>query len=327
MRAAFDMIEGVIPMNKLIVALMAVLLCMTMAFPATAEIYNIGICQLVQHDALDEATQGFKDTLTELMGESVFFNEQNASGDTATCIAIINAFLAEEVDLILANATPSLQAAQSGTGDIPILGTSITDYGAALGIADWTGVTAQNVSGTSDLTPLDAHAALLNEMFPDAKEVGLLYCSAEANSQYQLETIEGYLKELGYSCTYYGFVDSNDVASVTQTACQNSDVLYVPTDNTVASCNEIIRNVIEVENRAIIGGDEAICASCGVATICIDYYELGCATGQMAYEILANGADVSTMPVEFAPSYAKVYNPELCEMLGVTAPDGYEPIG
>jgi len=314
-------------MNKLIAVMMALLLCMTAAFPAAAETYSIGICQLVQHAALDDATQGFKDELTERMGTSVFFNEQNASGDTATCIAIINAFLAEEVDLILANATPSLQAAQAGTGDIPILGTSITDYGTALGISDWTGVTEQNVSGTSDLTPLDAHAALLNEMFPDAKSVGLLYCSAEANSQYQVETIEGYLTEMGYECARYGFVDSNDVASVAQNACLSSDVLYVPTDNTVASCAQIIRNIIEVENTPVVGGDEGICSGCGVATICIDYYELGRATGAMAYEILVNGADVSTMPVEFAPVYSKVFNAELCTLLGVAAPEGYEPIG
>lgn len=316
-------------MNKLIAVLLAALICATMAFPCLAEagMYNIGICQLVQHAALDSATQGFKDTLTELLGENIAFNEQNASGDTATCISIINAFLAEEVDLILANATPSLQAAQSGTGDIPILGTSITDYGAALGLTDWTGVTAQNISGTSDLTPLSAQAELLQELFPDAANVGLLYCSAEANSQYQIETIEGYLAEMGYSCKRYGFVDSNDVASVTQSACQNSDVLYVPTDNTVASCTEIIRNIIEVEGTPVIGGDEGICAGCGVATICVDYYELGCATGKMAYEILVHNADVSAMPVEFAPNYAKVCNAELCELLGVAIPEGFEPIG
>lgn len=316
-------------MNKLLAFLTATLALLTITVPSFAEeeSYSIGICQLVQHAALDEATQGFKDCLTELLGDSVSFDEQDASGDTATCIAIINAFLAEEVDLILANATPSLQAAQSGTGDIPILGTSITDYGAALGISDWTGVTAQNVSGTSDLTPLDAHAALIGEMFPEATRIGLLYCSAEANSQYQIETIEGFLTEMGYSCTRYGFVDSNEVASVAQNACQNSDLLYVPTDNTVASCAEIIRNVVEVENKAIIGGDEGICASCGVATICIDYYDLGQVTGKMAYEILVNGADVSAMPVEFAPVYSKVYNAELCELLGVAIPEGYSPIG
>ena len=311
---------------KKIIALVLVLM-MALAVPAMAEeSYNIGICQLVQHVALDDATRGFKDALTELLGDKVSFNEQNASGDSATCITIVNSFISEEVDLILANATSSLQAAQAGTGEIPILGTSVTDYASALGIDPWTGVTGYNMSGTSDLAPLDGQAELLKELFPDAKEVGLLYCTAEANSVYQVETIEKYLTEMGYSCTFYGFTDSNDVASVTQNACMNSDVLYAPTDNTVASCTETIRNVVEIEGKAIVGGDENICRGCGVATICIDYYDLGYATGKMAYEILVNGADITTMPVQFSPNPLKKYNAELCEYLGVAIPEGYEAI-
>lgn len=316
-------------MKKLLAILIASLLCLSAMAPALAEsaAYNVGICQLVQHVALDDATLGFKAALTEKLGDRVAFNEQNASGDSATCITIINGFIAEDVDLIMANATPALQAAQSGTGEIPILGTSVTDYGTALGISDWTGVTGMNISGTSDLAPLDGQAALLNELFPEAKKVGLLYCTAEANSVYQVETIEDYLTEMGYECKFYGFTDSNDVTSVTQNACMNSDVLYAPTDNTVASCTEAIRNVVEMENKAIVGGDEGICSGCGVATICINYYDIGYAAGEMAYEILVNGADVSTMPVQFAPKFDKVYNAELCEYLGVAIPEGYTAIG
>ena len=316
-------------MKKMLAILIAALLCLSaMAVPAMAETtsYNVGICQLVLHAALDDATQGFIDALTELLGDSVTIDKQVASGDSATCITIVNGFIANDVDLIMANATPALQAAQAATGDIPILGTSVTDYGSALGITDWTGTTGYNISGTSDLAPLDGQAALIKELFPDAKKVGLLYCTAEANSVYQVETIEGYLTEMGYKCEFYGFTDSNDVASVTQNACANSDVLYAPTDNTVASCTEAIRNVVEIEGKAIVGGDEGICSGCGVATICINYYDLGYATGKMAYEILVNGADVSTMPVQFAPEYAKVYNAELCETLGVAIPEGYTPI-
>ena len=239
----------------------------------------------------------------------------------------MNSFITEEVDLIMANATPALQAAQAATGDIPVLGTSVTDYGSALGIAPWTGVTGVNISGTSDLAPLDGQAQLLNELFPDAKEVGLLYCTAEANSVYQVETIEGYLTEMGYNCTMYGFTDSNDVASVVQNACANSDVLYAPTDNTVASCTEAIRNVVEMENKAIVGGDEGICTGCGVATICINYYDLGYATGEMAYEILVNGADVAAMPIAFSPNPIKVYNAPMCEYLGIAIPEGAQTIG
>ncbi|MBP3411281.1 MAG: ABC transporter substrate-binding protein [Clostridia bacterium] len=314
-------------MKKILAMLIALMLVLAVPTLAEEASYNVGICQLVQHVALDDATQGFMDALTAKLGDKVTFNLQNASGDSATCVTIMNSLIAEEVDLIMANATPALQAAQAGTGDIPILGTSVTDYASALDIADWAGVTGINISGTSDLAPLDGQAALLQELFPEAKEVGLLYCTAEANSVYQVETIEGYLNAAGYNCTMYGFTDSNDVASVVQSACANSDVLYAPTDNTVASCTEAIRNVVDTEKKAIVGGDEGICAGCGVATICINYYDLGYATGEMAYEILVNGADVSAMPVEFSPNPIKVYNPEICEYLGITVPEGYQAIG
>lgn len=315
-------------MKKLLSILICAMLCLTATLPAMAEeeTYTVGICQLVQHDALDAATQGFRDALTELLGDRVTFDEQNASGDSATCITIINSFIAEDVDLIMANATAALQAAQAGTGDIPILGTSVTDYGTALGIDDWTGTSGTNISGTSDLAPLDQQAAMIQELFPDAKEVGLLYCSAEPNSVYQIDVITGYLTEMGYNCTEYAFTDSNDVASVATNACAASDVLYIPTDNTAASCTEAIRNVVEPAGVPVVAGEQGICSGCGVATLSISYYDLGYATGEMAYEILVNGADVSTMPVEFAPSVTKMYNAELCGILGVTIPDGYTAI-
>ncbi len=315
-------------MKKLLSILICAMLCLTATLPAMAEeeTYTVGICQLVQHDALDAATQGFRDALTELLGDRVTFDEQNASGDSATCITIINSFIAEDVDLIMANATAALQAAQAGTGDIPILGTSVTDYGTALGIDDWTGTSGTNISGTSDLAPLDQQAAMIQELFPDAKEVGLLYCSAEPNSVYQIDVITGYLTEMGYNCTEYAFTDSNDVASVATNACAASDVLYIPTDNTAASCTEAIRNVVEPAGVPVVAGEQGICSGCGVATLSISYYDLGYATGEMAYEILVNGADVSTMPVEFVPSVTKMYNAELCEILGVTIPDGYTAI-
>ena len=314
-------------MKKFVALLIAAL--MVLSVPALAEsekTYTVGICQLVQHVALDAATQGFKDALTEKLGDKVKFDEQNASNDSANCITIINGFLAENVDLIMANATAALQAAQAATADTPILGTSITHYGTALDIADWTGATGMNISGKSDLAPLDGQAAMLKELFPDAKKVGLIYCSAEANSLYQIGVIKGYLTEMGYECTDYAFTDSNDVASVVTNACAGSDVLYVPTDNTAASCTEAIRNVIEVEKVPVVAGEEGICKGCGVATLSISYYELGKVTGEMAYEILVNGADVSTMDVRLAPTFTKEYNAELCELLGVTVPEDYVAI-
>ena len=273
--------------------------------------YTVGICQLVQHDA---------------DGGSVEFDEQNASGDSANCTTIINGFVSNGVDLIMANATAALQAAQAGTADIPILGTSVTDYATALDMSDWTGTTGTNISGTTDLAPLDGQADMLHEMFPEAKNVGLLYCSAEPNSAYQIGVIQPLLEQMGYTCTAYAFTDSNDVASVTQNAASANDVLYIPTDNTAASCTEAIANVVLPEKVPVIAGEQGICQGCGVATLSIDYYELGEITGQMAYDILVKGADPATMEVQPAPNFTKMYNAANCEALGITPPEGYEAI-
>lgn len=294
---------------------------------ADGKVYNIGICQLVQHEALDAATQGFKDALTEKLGaDNVKLDEQNASGDSANCATIVNGFVSSGVDLILANATAPLQAAAQATSDIPVLGTSVTDYATALDISDWTGTVGNNISGTSDLAPLDQQAAMIQEMFPDAKNVGLLYCSAEPNSVYQCDVIEGYLTEEGYTVARYAFTDTNDVTSVAQTAADNSDVIYIPTDNTAASNTEAIANVVIPAQTPVVAGEEGICKGCGVATLSISYYDLGYATGEMAAKILADGADISTMPVEFAPNVTKKYNAANCEALGITPPDDYEAI-
>ena len=294
----------------------------------TAQSFTIGICQLVQHPALDAATQGFKDAVVEALGEgNVTFQEQNASGDSATCTTICGQFVTDGVDLIMANATPALQAATAATGSIPILGTSVTEYGVALGIDGFDGTVGTNVSGTSDLAPLDQQAAMVKELFPDAKNVGLLYCSAEANSQYQVDTVKACLEDLGYTCTLYSFVDSNDVTSVTKSACDASDVLYIPTDNTAASNTEAINNVAKPAGVPIVVGEEGICAGCGVATLSISYYDLGVTTGKMAVKILTGESNVAEMPVEYAPQFTKKYNADLANALGVTIPSDYEAIG
>ena len=289
--------------------------------------YTVGICQLVQHEALDAATKGFKDYLTEKLGDDVVFDEQNAQGDSATCATIVNSFVSKNEDLILANATAPLQSAAAATTDIPILGTSVTDYATALDISGWSGTTGRNISGTSDLAPLSEQAAMLNELFPDAKNVGLLYCSAEANSQYQVDTVKAALEELGYTCEYYAFSDSNDLSSVATTAADASDVIYVPTDNTVASNTEIINNICLPAKVPVITGEEGICEGCGVATLSISYYDLGVTTGKMAVKILKDGEDISTMPIEYAPNFTKEYNKDICEELGIEVPDDYVAIG
>ena len=309
-------------------AVMAMGTCAVTASAADGDKYTIGICQLVQHEALDAATQGFKDEIIKELGEdAVTFDEQNAQGDSNTCSTIINSFVSNNEDLILANATASLQAAAAGTSDIPILGTAVTEYGVALDLKDFDGTVGGNISGTSDLAPLDEQAAMLQELFPDAKKVGLLYCSAEANSQYQVDTVKAALEELGYTCEYYAFSDSNDLSSVTTTAANDSDVIYVPTDNTVASNTEIINNICLPAKVPVITGEEGICAGCGVATLSINYYDLGVTTGKMAVKILKDGEDISQMPIEYAPNFTKEYNKDICEELGVEVPDDYVAIG
>ncbi len=290
------------------------------------KVFNVGICQLVQHDALDAATEGFKDALVEELGDGVVFDEQNAQGDANTCSTIINSFVSGGVDLILANATPALQAAQAGTNEIPILGTSVTEYGVALGIDGFDGTVGGNISGTSDLAPLDEQAAMLHELFPDKKTVGLIYCSAEANSQYQVDTVKAALEGLGYSCEYYAFSDSNDLATIVTKACSECEVLYVPTDNTAAANAELVNSICMPAGIPVVAGEEGICAGCGVATLSISYYDLGWGTGKMAAKILKGEANISEMPIEYAPQFTKKYNAIICEELNIQVPDDYEPI-
>lgn len=283
--------------------------------------YTVGICQLVQHQSLDAATEGFQAALKDAFGDDVAFDVQNAQNDSATCSTIVNSFISNQYDLILANATPALQAAAAGTSEIPILGTSVTEYGVALEIDDFDGLIGGNVSGTSDLAPLDKQAELIKELFPDAEKVGLLYCSAEANSQYQVDTMKSLLEKKGYSCEYYAFSDSNDLSSVVTTAAGASDVIYVPTDNTVASNAGIIDNICLPAKVPVIGGDKGICGGCGTVTIAVDYYDIGYKTGEMAAEILKGEANISEMPVAYSENITMIYNPANVEALGIKVPE------
>ena len=318
-------------MKKIIAMTLAVLMLLGLTAcgskPADDGKYTIGICQLVTHDALDAATNGFMQAVKDKLGEeNVTFDLQNAAGDSNTCATIANAFVAANVDLIMANATPALQAAQIATADIPILGTSVTEYSVALDLKDFNGVVGGNVSGTSDLAPLEDQAAMLIEWFPEAKNVGLLYCSAEPNSKYQVETVKALLEAEGITCKLFPFADSNDMPAVANGACEFSDVIYVPTDNTVASSTDIIDGICRAAGVPIIAGEEGICAGCGVATLSISYYDLGYKTGEMAAQILKGEADISTMKIQYAPATRK-YNPTICADLGLTVPEGYVAIG
>ena len=287
--------------------------------------YEIGICQLVQHEALDAATQGFKDALTEEFGDKVKFDEQNAQNDSATCATIVNSFVSKKVDLILGNATPALQAAANATADIPILGTSITEYGVALSLDNFHGTVGGNISGTSDLAPLKDQAQMIKDFCPDKKTVGILYCSGEPNSKYQADKVQEELEGLGYTVSIYTFTDTNDVSAVTTKCASENEVMYIPTDNTAASNTELIDSICSEKKIPVFTGEEGIAKGCGVATLSISYYDLGYTTGQMAVKVLKGEKNISEMAIEYAPA-TKKYVASRCEALGLTVPEGYEAI-
>lgn len=321
-------------MKKAVSVLVALILCLGICTvlsscsdkDSTAQ-YKVGIVQLVEHPALDAATKGFKQAIIDELGaDAVSFDYQNAQNDANTCSTIVNQFVSNKVDLIMANATPALQAAAAATDQIPILGTSVTEYGVALELKDFNGTVGGNISGTSDLAPLDKQAAMVTEWFPDAETVGLIYCSKEANSKYQVDVVKAELEKKGLTATLYPFTDSNDLAQICTTAAANSDVIYVPTDNTVAENTGIIDNICSPANVPVIAGEEGICKGCGVATLSISYYDLGYTTGKMAVKILKGEADISTMPIGYAETQTPKYNGAICTALGITPLEGYVEI-
>ncbi len=318
--------------KKIFAMLLAVVFCLSLAAcnqqPSEKKVYKVGICQLVKHEALDEATRGFRQALVDKFGEDgVVIDEQNAAGANDTCTTIVNNFVSQKVDLIMANATGALQAAYNATTEIPVLGTSITEYSVALELENFNGTVGGNISGTSDLAPLDEQAQMILDFFPSVKKVGLLYCSGEANSQYQIDVVKAFLEGKGVTCTEYKFADSNDVAMIAEKAATDSEVLYVPTDNTAASCAETINNVVLPTKTPIIAGEEGIAKGCGIVTLSISYYEIGYKTGEMAAQILTGEADISEMPIAYDPNPVKKYNKALCEELQINVPSDYVAIG
>lgn len=322
--------------SKKILSLMLAVLMMSAVFVGCGsssgdskegKTYKIGICQLITHEALDAATKGFKEAVIEGLGEeNVEFIEQNAAGENNTCTTIVNDFVSKNVDLMMANGTGALQAAANATVDIPILGTSITDYGVALEIDDFSGTVGGNISGTSDLAPLENQAQMIIDLVPEAKNIGILYCSAEPNSAYQVKIVKEYLEGKGLTVKEYAFSASSDVAQVAEAAAAASDAMYIPTDNTAASCTETINNVVLPTKTPIIAGESGICKGCGIATLAISYEKLGQITGEMAVEILKDGKDISEMPIQYDKDTSKLYNKTICDELGIKVPDDYEEL-
>ena len=320
-------------MKKLLKALLISVLLLSMVGCSSSSDetvkFHVGVVQLTQHDALDAATNGFVDTLKEEYGDAIEIDVKNASGDSALCSTIASGFVNENVDLIMANATPALQASASATNTIPILGTAVTEYGIALDIDNFTGTTGTNISGTSDLANLEEQAQMILDLIPSAKTVGILYCSSEANSVYQVGVVKDYLTKKGITVKEYAFTESNDISLVVGECCNNVDAIYIPTDNKCADCADTIDGVARPAGIPIICGEESTASKCGVATQTISYYELGVITGKMAIKILNGEADVSTMPIEYYSDYyteAKKYNKQICSDLGIEIPSDYEEI-
>ena len=329
-------------MKKLTAIVLAMLLVLSLAACGTQAGTNtntdaatddgkfvIGICQFMPHPALDKATEGFKDAVEAGLGaENVTFDEQNAAGEASNCSTIVNGLVSAKVDLIMANATPAVAAAYNATETIPILGTSVTEYGVALGIDNFSGTVGSNVSGTSDLADLALQAQMVLQWCPNAKNVGLLYCSAEANSKYQVNEVQKILEGKGLTCKQFAFADTSDLMAVTNEAADFADVIYVPTDNTVANNATAIDSVCRPAGVPIIAGEAGICSGCGIATMSIDYYDLGYKTGEMAVDILKNGADITTMKIEYTPAdkVSYLYNEEICKELNIEPLAGYDKL-
>ncbi len=296
------------------------------------EKYVVGIVQLVTHDALDAATDGFKAGLKAELnkeGRSVEFDYQNASNESTMCTTIVNNFVAKDVDLIMANATPALQAAYSATTTIPVIGTSVTDYGVALDIKDFNGTVGSNVSGTADLAPLDTQATMMVDLLglTAGKKVAILYCSAEPNSKYQADVVKANLSAKGINVETKTFTDSNDIASVCNGIVSGGfDAVYVPTDNTVASNTGTIDSILRTAGIPVFAGEEGICSGCGFATLSISYYNIGYKAGEMAAEVLLGKTDIRKMAIAYDQSPVKKYNATICNELNITVPADYTVI-
>ncbi len=289
--------------------------------------YRVGIVQQMEHAALDAATQGFQDKLTELLGEDgVEFDYKNAQGEQTNCTTIATKFVADGCDLIMANATTALQSAYAATADIPIVGTSVTDYVTA-GVVDSNEAPGRNVTGVSDLSSIDAQIDVLLQFCPEDAKVAVVYCSAEPNSIYQAGLAEEYLKSLNRDYAVYTVADSNEIQAVLTNAVGECGAVYIPTDNTMANNMEIVKNVTVPAGVPSFGGAEQMCAEGALATLSISYYDLGVKAGEMAYEILVNGADPAEMPIAFvSEGITPKYNPAIAEALGVTVPEGMTPV-
>lgn len=289
------------------------------------KVFQIGICQLVEHPALDEATRGFQEFLTEKLGDRVQFSVQNAQGEQTNCTTIVNQFVASKVDLIMANATNAVKAAREATSDIPIVGTSVTDY-VFSGLVASNEAPGANVTGASDMNPVNVQVDLMKTLCPTVKTVGIVINSGEENSAIQAEEAKTAFEAAGFSVKIYTVADTNEIQTVVTAACNEVDAFYEPTDNLIASNVPTMSNITTAAGKPVICGEGGMCNSGFLATYAISYYELGRAAGEQAFNILVNGADPATTPIFFfdVSNLSLVINEQVAADLGITIPEALQ---
>ena len=283
---------------------------------------TIGLIQYIQHDALDKATEGFKAALKDngyIEGENLVYDDQNAGGEEANCVTIADKFVNEKVDLIFANATPAAQAVANKTTDIPVVITSVTDPESA-GLVDTNENPGGNVTGTSDLTPVENQLDLLVQLLPNAKKVAVMYCGAEDNSIFQAKIAMNYLSELGLTGQETTVSDSNSIQQVVESLIGKVDAIYIPTDNLLASGMATVTLVANKNNLPVIVGESGMVSNGGLATYGIDYYNLGYKSGEMAVKILKGESKPADMAIEYLPAEdcELVVNTTSAKELGLT---------
>ena len=288
-------------------------------------VYRIGICQQMQHVSLDEATKGFEDALTELLGDQVEFDYQNAGNEPSNCSSIVTKFVTDDVDLIMANATLAVQNAKEATTTIPIVGTSVTDY-VSTGIVDSAEAPGANVTGYSDLSDANNHVELIQQLLPEAKNVAILYSTGEENSRILAESAAAAFEAAGLTAESYTANDSNDISAVVTEACTQSDVIYVPTDNLMAANMELVKNVALNQKVPVVSCFTADENDGALLSISISYYTMGRLAGEMAYEILTEGADPAAMPIGVmsVEDMDVTINQSVAEGLGITVPEAMQ---
>lgn len=286
------------------------------------KVFQIGIVQLAEHPALDEATRGFKEFLTEKLGDKVQFSVQNAQGEQTNCTTIVNQFVSSKVDLIMANATNAVKAAREATSDIPVVGTSVTDY-VFSGLVASNEAPGANVTGASDMNPVNVQVQLMKTLCPEVKTVGIVINSGEENSAIQAEEAKTAFEAEGFTVKIYSVADTNEIQTVVTAACNEVDAFYEPTDNLIAANVPTMSNITTAAGKPVICGEGGMCESGFLATYAISYYELGRAAGEQAFNILVNGADPATTPIFFfdVSQLTLVVNEQNAAELGITIPE------